>query len=377
MFLGYNSGYLCNNGTENTCIGNYSGYGHSFGTPCGNNNTYIGYKTGIQSYQNKDNVFIGHNTAYLYPTNGSYNTIIGANSGNNNISGYYLTLLGYNTDIDASTNLYYYSTALGYNAIIDESNQIMLGGYNNFSYPTVKIPGSLIVSSSETISSNSQTLAPLTINCNNNTYKSNTSSQGLHILSKKEYDSICFIESDISGNAFTAFYNGNVGYSTGICSDDYTYRITNSYSDFNNKSLISLCVDLSNNVGINTTTPKYTLDVSGNINSSKNITATGTITTGSDYRIKNNMKDLSLLDYTIDNLRPVYFQFKDSEKESIGLIAHELQNEIPFLVEGEKDGEKMQTVNYMGLVGLLIKEVQELKKELKFVKNELNNKKNK
>jgi hypothetical protein len=62
---------------------------------------------------------------------------------------------------------------------------------------------------------------------------------------------------------------------------------------------------------------------------------------------------------------------KDSKKESIGLVAHEVQNEFPFLVEGEKDGDKTQTVNYMALVGLLIKEVQELKKDLTLVKNEL------
>ena len=113
------------------------------------------------------------------------------------------------------------------------------------------------------------------------------------------------------------------------------------------------------------------LDVSGNINSSSNISASESITLASDYRVKVNIKNLSLSEYSIDNLKPVYFQFKDTKKESIGLVAHEVQNEIPFLVEGEKDGDKTQTVNYMALVGLLIKEVQELKKELNFVKNEL------
>lgn len=119
------------------------------------------------------------------------------------------------------------------------------------------------------------------------------------------------------------------------------------------------------------------IDCLGSIHSSQNINATRNITSGSDYRLKTNIKDLSLTDYTIDNLRPIYFQFKDSKEESIGLIAHEVQNEIPFLVQGEKDGDKTQTVNYMALVGLLVKEVQELKKELKVVKKALNNKKNK
>jgi hypothetical protein len=104
------------------------------------------------------------------------------------------------------------------------------------------------------------------------------------------------------------------------------------------------------------------LDVTGNI------VASGTITSGSDYRIKENIKDLSLEEYNVDNLIPVTFKFKDSGKESIGVIAHELQEYYPFLVEGEKDGERTQSVNYSGLIGVLIKEIQILKKEVKYIK---------
>jgi hypothetical protein len=55
---------------------------------------------------------------------------------------------------------------------------------------------------------------------------------------------------------------------------------------------------------------------------------------------------------------------KKSEKEDIGLIAHELQEEFPFLVTGKKDGKDMQSVNYTGLIGILIKEIQDLKKRV-------------
>ena len=48
----------------------------------------------------------------------------------------------------------------------------------------------------------------------------------------------------------------------------------------------------------------------------------------------------------------------------IGLIAHELQEHYPFLVNGEQDGDKLQKINYIGLVGILIKEIQELKKRV-------------
>ena len=135
-----------------------------------------------------------------------------------------------------------------------------------------------------------------------------------------------------------------------------------SLSQWNNGSSGAIYYN-TGNVGIGTTTPSATLDISGNIVSS------GTITSGSDYRIKYNIEKLKLEEYSVDKLNPVYFKFKDSEKESIGLIAHELQEHYPFLVEGEKDGEKIQTVNYNGLTGVLIKEIQELKKRINYLEN--------
>jgi hypothetical protein len=41
-----------------------------------------------------------------------------------------------------------------------------------------------------------------------------------------------------------------------------------------------------------------------------------------------------------------------------------VQEYFPFLVEGIKDGEDTQTVNYLGLIGVLIKEIQELKQRV-------------
>jgi hypothetical protein len=50
-------------------------------------------------------------------------------------------------------------------------------------------------------------------------------------------------------------------------------------------------------------------------------------------------------------------------KDDLGFIAHEVQEVYPFLVEGNKDEEKKQSLNYIGLIAILVKEVQELKKE--------------
>jgi len=103
------------------------------------------------------------------------------------------------------------------------------------------------------------------------------------------------------------------------------------------------------------------------------IVSAASFTSTSDYRMKEIIRPLSLEEFSVDNLTPFHFKFKQSGRESIGLIAHELQQYFPFLVEGEKDGLTTQSVNYDGLIGILIKEIQELKKRVKELENNSNN----
>ena len=83
----------------------------------------------------------------------------------------------------------------------------------------------------------------------------------------------------------------------------------------------------------------------------------------SDYRIKENVTNLDET-HTVDNLRPVTYTNMIINKQDMGLIAHELQAEYPMLVSGEKDGDQMQSVNYTGLIPILIKEIQDLKERV-------------
>lgn len=83
----------------------------------------------------------------------------------------------------------------------------------------------------------------------------------------------------------------------------------------------------------------------------------------SDERIKENVIPLDK-SHAIDNLRPVTYLNKITNRQDIGLIAHELQKYFPMLVNGEKDGESIQTVNYTGLIAVLIHEIQLLKKRV-------------
>ena len=90
----------------------------------------------------------------------------------------------------------------------------------------------------------------------------------------------------------------------------------------------------------------------------------------SDYRIKHNIETISN-ERNVDKLNPVEYDLNDG-KHDMGFLAHELQEVFPFLVTGEKDGDKIQSINYNGLLAVLVKEIQELKHKNIELNNRIN-----
>ena len=86
----------------------------------------------------------------------------------------------------------------------------------------------------------------------------------------------------------------------------------------------------------------------------------GSLSTTSDYRIKSNIAAMDL-SFTVDGLRPVTYNVRDDNVQNMGFIAHEVQEVFPMLVSGEKDGKERQTLNYTGLIPVVVAEVQRLK----------------
>ena len=84
----------------------------------------------------------------------------------------------------------------------------------------------------------------------------------------------------------------------------------------------------------------------------------------SDNRIKENIQTVENALETVEQLRGVSFDWKETGKSSYGVIAQELEEILPNLV---KDGE-VKSVNYNGLIGVLIEAVKELKKEIEELK---------
>jgi len=121
----------------------------------------------------------------------------------------------------------------------------------------------------------------------------------------------------------------------------------------------ALCIIGSGSVGSRKIGLWDNVNVHGNLTTSGDLSSkAGKFT--SDYRLKSNVRDIE--EITTLNLRPV--QFDMCEKHRIGLIAHELQEQIPCVVEGVKDGEQMQHVNYIDLIAVLIKDIQRLNQKI-------------
>lgn len=90
----------------------------------------------------------------------------------------------------------------------------------------------------------------------------------------------------------------------------------------------------------------------------------------SDYRIKTDVTPLDS-SYNVDSLKPIHYINTRGNKEDIGFIAHEVQEIYPFLVSGEKDGTEYQSINYNGFIGILVKEIQDLKKTVAELQNKV------
>jgi hypothetical protein len=84
----------------------------------------------------------------------------------------------------------------------------------------------------------------------------------------------------------------------------------------------------------------------------------------SDIRYKENINTVNSALLKVDQLRGVKFNWKESGQPSYGVIAQELEEVLPELVHGDDP----KTVNYNGIIGVLIEAIKELKAEIEELK---------
>ena len=96
--------------------------------------------------------------------------------------------------------------------------------------------------------------------------------------------------------------------------------------------------------------------------------------TSSDYRLKQDLKEFNGLSI-INSIKTYDYEWKIDSSRAYGVIAHEIQEILPYVVFGEKDEInedetiKPQAVDYSKLVPILIKAIQEQQAQITELKN--------
>lgn len=130
-----------------------------------------------------------------------------------------------------------------------------------------------------------------------------------------------------------------------------------------------------NNVTTHNANTTHTKTLSANVITVVNMTGTnitGTTITATDFnstsdvRLKININSIDSPIDKITRLNGVRFDWKDTNKPSIGLIAQEVEEVIPEVVHNDDRG--MKTVNYGLLVAILIEAIKEQQKEINTLK---------
>lgn len=128
-----------------------------------------------------------------------------------------------------------------------------------------------------------------------------------------------------------------------------------------NSELYPLFTDVSSGIvtDTNVSTTKLTYNPSSGTLTSVNFNAT------SDENLKTNIKTVENSLDIVNSLRGVSFDWKENGNSSYGVIAQEVEKLLPELVNSGKN----KSVNYDGLVAILIEAIKELSQQVESLKN--------
>jgi hypothetical protein len=111
----------------------------------------------------------------------------------------------------------------------------------------------------------------------------------------------------------------------------------------------------------------------GNTGSISTNGSTISYNTSSDYRLKENIVEMTGALARVNQLQPKRFNFiADADTTVDGFLAHEVSDIVPEAITGEKDGEQMQGIDQSKLVPLLTKAIQEQQIQIEALQSEIN-----
>jgi hypothetical protein len=111
----------------------------------------------------------------------------------------------------------------------------------------------------------------------------------------------------------------------------------------------------------------------GNNRGSISVDGTGTTyNTTSDYRLKDNIENITDGTERLMKLKPVRHSWKESSVTVDGFLAHEVQEAgLEYAVTGEKDGKEMQSMDYGRITPILVSALQNAINEINILKQQI------
>ena len=173
-------------------------------------------------------------------------------------------------------------------------------------------------------------------------------------------------------NGFTIDTNGRIGISK---TPTTTYGSTLQIQPYDSASNV---LELNQTATTNRYFAIFT-NPNGGIGSIQGSGTTTSYGTSSDYRLKENVVEMTGALDRVNQLKPSRFNFiSDADKTLDGFLAHEVQDIVPEAITGEKDATdnngnpQYQQIDQSKLVPLLVGAIQELKAEIETLKTQIN-----
>ena len=308
------------NGLNDTFIGFHTGYSNT-----GACNTFVGSVAGGDNLTGSNNTFIG-TWAGRYHQTGDNNTILGQSAGVYNISGNDNTFLGNGAGYltTGSGNVF-----LGFLAGRNEtgSNKLYIANsdtptpliYGEFDNNILSTPGSFGIGTQAPV-------RQLHLAGSNAVFRMDRTSDTAAFM---------LVRTDASGNPQKTFVVGT------------------NYNSFENRGEFVIN-DLGTEIG-GPGNRRMTIANDGSVTFTGNVYANSF--TPSSMTYKDNVRTYDNALETVNKLRGVRFDWKDSGQPSVGLIAEEVEQVVPEVV-AHNDGN-VTGVNYASLVGVLVEAFKE------------------
>jgi hypothetical protein len=342
--IGTESGWKNTDGGHNTFVGYRSGYNSTYAVSTGSNNTFIGDESGFDITTGYSNVFVGGSSGHGNST-GNENTFVGRYAGNGNSTGYRNTFIGLGAGSQNYTG----------NENVAIGNDAGRGALNNVGNSNVFVGNWSGWSTGSTVSGEAERNTFLG---KKSGYSNSTGSGNTYVGNEAGYSNTAgtnntYVGASAGGDGTTGTGNVFIGYRAGYSESGndklYIHNYSGTpliYGDF-----------ASLRVGINTTSPSEVLEVNGNV---KAVSFIATTTGAGAYKY-NTTVNMNVPDYVFDN----HFEGNSAQNPDYEMLSFAELNQfisenrhlpgVPSRAEIEKAG----VINLQGISMITLEKVEE------------------